>query len=493
MSTAVSRPQPRRVQTPAALPTDDGLSLELLLVLAALAAVTVGQGGFYRRVSEVSGGFLAVAAAVLVGRRHLSRLHPTKWVVAGLGVLAVCTVVAGALDGFLTRVSAPIALLVGLAVVVAVVGSSSGRLRCQLADVAIALGGFLALTAWIGVAFHVSSFGHPDGGLWRAATTVTYANAAAAVLGPIGLWCIARRTTCDGTARRAISVLVATGLIATLSRAGLASFAVGLVVLVLLLGFGPVWRVAAPTWLGASIAAAGLVPGIDASSSPKPLWAGLGLIAGLLVGSANPRRLFVQRGSSGDRRQRLRLGFLGFVAAGAVAGAGLLLAGHSGPWSNRLSLASPDRGSLASVALHAWRTHFLAGVGPDREAFIWTTPAHREVFDRYAHDEYLQLAVEEGAVGLLGLGALATAVAATARRGWHSGAPRDTEVTALRAGAIAGLACFALQSGFDFLWHVPVVPMMAAVAVGLAAPPPPGDEMSQPAQQQEVPCSVGDG
>jgi hypothetical protein len=479
--------------TAAAERSDDGLSLELLLVVAAVASLAIGQGGFYRRVSEVGGVFLAVAAAVVVGRRRLSVLHPTRWVLAALSALGACTVVAGGLDGFSTRAFAPIALLVGVGVVVVVVSSSSGKLRCQLADVIVALGGFLAVTAWIGVAFHLSPWGHADGGLWRAATTVTYANAAAAVLGPVCLWSIARRTTGDGAPRRAVSLLIATGLIATLSRAGLASFAVGIVVLAVLLGFGPVWRTAAPTLLGAAIAAAALVPGIDANTSARPLWAGLGLAAGLLVGMAPAPHFFDSSGRNTSRRRPLRICLLGLVVAGAIAGAGLLVAGHSGSWSNRLSLASPDRGSLTSVGLHMWRTHLLTGVGPDHELFVWMTPAHKELFDRYAHDEYLQLAAEEGVVGVAGLAALAAGVVVTARRGWHSGVRRRTELTALRAAAIAGLVSFALQSGFDFLWHVPVVPMIAATAVGFAAVLPPADEMSQPTQQQEVPCSVEDG
>jgi len=43
------------------------------------------------------------------------------------------------------------------------------------------------------------------------------------------------------------------------------------------------------------------------------------------------------------------------------------------------------------------------------------------------------------------------------------------DATVLRAGAIAGLVCLALHSGFDFLWHVPAVPMLAAVAIGLTS------------------------
>jgi hypothetical protein len=466
------------VAAPTVPRADDGLSLELMLVLAAVAAMTVGQGGFYRRVGEMSGAFFAVSAGVLVWRRRLSNLHPTLWALSGLGVLGVCTAVAGAFDGPSTRPLAPIALLAALAVGAAVVGSSSERLRCQLADGVIVLCGFLAVTAWIGVAFRISPLGHPDGGLWRAATTVTYANAAAAVFGAVCLWSIARRTTSDGMAPRAVSVLVATGLIATLSRAGLASFAVGLLVLALLLGFGRVWRTAARPMLGAAIAAAALIPGIEASGSAKPLWAGFGLIAGLLVGISSPRRVLDGRETAGHRPRLLRLGFLGLALAGVIAGAVVLASARSGPWTNRLSVASPDRGSLTSVALHMWKTHLLTGVGPDRDVFVWMTPARQELFDRYAHDEYLQLAVEEGALGLLGLGALAAGVAVTARKGWRSDTRRAVELTALRAGAIAGLACFALQSGFDFLWHVPVVPTIAAVGVGFAALLPPGDEMS---------------
>jgi hypothetical protein len=39
---------------------------------------------------------------------------------------------------------------------------------------------------------------------------------------------------------------------------------------------------------------------------------------------------------------------------------------------------------------------------------------------------------------------------------------------------------FALHSGFDFLWHVPAVPLLAAVAVGLAAGGPRSGDETQP-------------
>jgi O-antigen ligase len=147
----------------------------------------------------------------------------------------------------------------------------------------------------------------------------------------------------------------------------------------------------------------------------------------------------------------------------------------------------------------------VSGVGPGRAIFIWTAADHQVVYDRYAHDEYLQIAAEDGVVGLVGLALLGAGVAVTARRGWRSssrplaGVEPDADLKALRAGVMAGLVCFALHSGFDFLWHLPVLPMIAAVAVGLVAPtagsgPMSQTQMSQPQMSQpntqEVQCST---
>jgi hypothetical protein len=39
------------------------------------------------------------------------------------------------------------------------------------------------------------------------------------------------------------------------------------------------------------------------------------------------------------------------------------------------------------------------------------------------------------------------------------------------AGVVAGLSALAVHSGLDFLWHLPAIPLTAAVLAGLAAPP----------------------
>jgi hypothetical protein len=38
-------------------------------------------------------------------------------------------------------------------------------------------------------------------------------------------------------------------------------------------------------------------------------------------------------------------------------------------------------------------------------------------------------------------------------------------------GATAALIALAIHSGFDFLWHLPVIPLCAGLFAGLAAPP----------------------
>jgi hypothetical protein len=54
------------------------------------------------------------------------------------------------------------------------------------------------------------------------------------------------------------------------------------------------------------------------------------------------------------------------------------------------------------------------------------------------------------------------------------------------AGAAAGVVCIALHSGFDFLWHIPAVLIVAALLVGLAGPVAPGALPHEPNNQEEL-------
>ena len=81
---------------------------------------------------------------------------------------------------------------------------------------------------------------------------------------------------------------------------------------------------------------------------------------------------------------------------------------------------------------------------------------------QYVHDEYLQVLVELGVVGLTLLLSVLVGSCLLVRR-----AIRRDHRTTLPAAVAAATAAAAVHGAFDFVWHVPVVPLVLAVLVGL--------------------------
>ncbi|MDQ3642935.1 MAG: O-antigen ligase family protein, partial [Actinomycetota bacterium] len=109
--------------------------------------------------------------------------------------------------------------------------------------------------------------------------------------------------------------------------------------------------------------------------------------------------------------------------------------------------------------------HPVVGIGPGRATLSWVAADGRTLVARYAHNEYVQLLVELGGVGLALLLALLVTVAQAVRSG-----RRTQPSLPLWAGATAGLVALAVGSGLDFLWHVPAVPLVGALLVGITVP-----------------------
>ena len=115
--------------------------------------------------------------------------------------------------------------------------------------------------------------GPPDQGLWRAATTFSYANAAAGLLVPLAVLAMAQRTgrpRSPGLALGGCLLLVGVG--ATLSRGGAVALAIGLAVLAWLLGPARLLRAVGPCVLGATLALLGLAPPCRSAGRPRPFW-----------------------------------------------------------------------------------------------------------------------------------------------------------------------------------------------------------------------------
>ncbi|MGB8381478.1 MAG: hypothetical protein WCG47_09540, partial [Dermatophilaceae bacterium] len=83
---------------------------------------------------------------------------------------------------------------------------------------------------------------------------------------------------------------------------------------------------------------------------------------------------------------------------------------------------------------------------------------------------------ELGAIGGLLLAALLVMIL---RRLYRARTPN----AAVQAGALAALAALGVHAGFDFIWHIPAIPLVAAALAGAGSQQRPDDRSTQPAGQ----------
>jgi hypothetical protein len=427
-------------------------------VVALLAVGVLRQGG-YPAAIHLPLALLGAAALLTAVAAAPLTADDLRWppTLAG-AALAGWALVDGVLHGEPTAGVRPALLVAGL-VAMLLAGRRLGPAgRAVLVAGTLAVGAALAATGWIGVLRHRRPWGWPGQGLWRAAGTLTYPNAAAALLVmlalvAVGLLVERRRSALLGAA--ATALLVGAG--ATVSRAGALAAVLGAVALATLVGPGRLLRAAAAPVLGALVALAGLAPSLPESAPSRPVPAVLGLAAGLLIGTAVPMV-----------RAPRRLGLVGAaavlaVAAGLAAGSTALTAAAGALSDGRVSVSSADRFDGATAALRELRDHPVTGAGPGLDRLTWSDPAGGLHLLRYAHDEYLQVGAELGIVGLALLGGFLAAVGTLLRR------PALDPPDGLRAGVVGGVVALAGHAAFDFVWHLPVIPLSAAALVGLAS------------------------
>jgi O-antigen ligase len=253
-----------------------------------------------------------------------------------------------------------------------------------------------------------------------------------------------------GPAWRVALTLLLVGLFATVSRGGYAGLALGGATL-LVLGD---WRaVVSSNWsivLGAVVALACLAPSVPGGSQPHIILAILGLVLG--SGLAQIRSW---------RTARFALPALVLAAAvAAVVLSPALAADFSKIGAMRL-----DPGSIAArqaqwaATVELIRSSPVVGVGPGHMLLHLTQYGFNQ-YAYFTHNEYLQLAAEQGLLGLgilvIGMGTVVVEIVRSGRRGeW------------LWAGGLAGFAGLALHSSFDFLWHVTVIPLAATVILAI--------------------------
>ena len=374
------------------------------LLVAAIAAAAIVQGGYFFR-GQVAAAAL-IAAAVLVRPPGRPRVVALGLPVAAGGVLAGWALLRGVTADSAAAGARAALLLAGLgaALLVSAELDRSGR-RLLLRGV-VAVGLFLAVAGWVAVAFRLEPWALPTAGFWRASSTVTYANANAAMLVPLAVLVAALLAARPRSRPLAMSLtLLLAGSAATLSRAGGVALVVGLVVLVVLRGRAVLWPVVVAS-TGAAVAFAGLLPSLSVNVRERPGLAMAALAGGLAMTAVLLRCT--------GRRRAIAIGgmLVALVAAPAIGGhAGLRV------WHQRVNLDSPSRFDASTAALHRFAAHPLAGVGPGHAAVQTRTAAGSVHVQQYLHDEYLQVLTEYGSLAGVALLAL---IAGLARLLWRN-------------------------------------------------------------------------
>ena len=125
--------------------------------------------------------------------------------------------------------------------------------------------------------------------------------------------------------------------------------------------------------------------------------------------------------------------------------------------ASRLTVSSPDRAGEWRTTWAVARDHPLTGIGPSHLVLEWQGANGHTYTAHATHNEFLQLAAEQGfpslAIVLASLVAIAVAL-----------------VRRTRGVALAVLAAFVIASAFDFVWHIALIPIVVAALIGTALP-----------------------
>jgi hypothetical protein len=129
-----------------------------------------------------------------------------------------------------------------------------------------------------------------------------------------------------------------------------------------------------------------------------------------------------------------------------------------------LAGSGSGRWQMWQAALHELAAHPLLGGGAGSFAAWWTRHRPFPLASAYAHSLYLQTAAELGLAGILVLATVVGAVAWGIRRRL---AAMDEDTRAAAIPLVALVAGFAVAAAVDWMWEIPVVALVAVVALAL--------------------------
>jgi hypothetical protein len=299
------------------------------------------------------------------------------------------------------------------------------------------LGAAGAAVGFLGLTFRWFPMAMPAQGLWRLATTLTYSDAAGLVLAVCLL--VALGADLQPRLVRIAVCLCAGGFLATQSRGAYVAFACGCV----LVPWRRYVRFAVPLVAGVGLGVAAVASSPDAGRVP---WLAVLVVVAVSVSAAAWKPVPRVLASHGVRA-------VAVVVLLCVLTAAALLVHHE-IGLRAFAPSDQDRSVEWTAALHQWASAPYFGVGPDRLLVFQSADG---TYAHFAHNEYLQIGADAGAVGLALLLACGVAVSRVVRR-----------FDVLSSCACAALVCWAVAGVFDFDWHLSFVGALGGWCAGLA-------------------------
>jgi hypothetical protein len=421
-------------------------------VLAGLmVAATFRQGAFYP-----ADAALVLVVSLLVGVGLLFS-RPDRRAVAvavAVGALALWWLVRALAQGRVGSFLPLGASMVAFASAFLATRRLRAEYRVLATQLVVAVGAVSAAAGLVATAARWYPLAMPAQNLWRLSTTLTYSNAAGALLAVallagLGLEQRARTT-------QLMVCLCAAGLVATQSRGAVLGAIVGVVIVPL----AQLRRAALTVGLGVL----GGLAMVATSSGPQaqPL-AMVAVVAAVVLAVALPRRAGPVGSSTtvaaawwgSVRKRAVVLVVLAVATIGIAVGAGLVL---RVPIERRVALgSSEDRGHEWSAAFDQWRSSPLVGVGPDQTLYFHAADGN---FAHFSHNEYLQVLADGGLIGAALLVVSGICVARAVRR-----------VDLATSCATAALVAFAVAATLDFDWHLASLGLVGGWVAGLAGMP----------------------
>jgi O-antigen ligase len=423
-------------------------------------AATFREGAFYSSDSSLVAVVALVIAVALVVTAKDRRVVAA---VAAIGVLALWWLIrAGAQD----RIGSFLPLgasMGGFACAFLAVRRLEGKYRVFATQMVVGIGAVSAAVGLMATTARWYPLSMPAQNLWRLAGTLTYSNAAGALLAMallagLGLEQRARMT-------RLMVCLCAAGLVATQSRGAVLAAIVGMFVVPV----AQLRRVAVTVCLGVLAGLAVVATSSGGAGQPLAIAA---VVVAVAVAVVLPRRTSpvdpgtkpAARSGLSARKRALLLAMVATAIILIAVGAGLVL---RVPIERRTALgSSEDRRYEWVAAFDQWRSSPLVGVGPDQ---VLSFNAPDGDFAHFAHNEYLQILADGGLVGALLLVLCGACVARAVRR-----------VDVATSCATGALLAFAVAGALDFDWHLAALGLVGGWVAGLAGPPRPHPARTSP-------------